>query len=202
MEVIGSIGTQIFANIFHCFYTPSSSPLTAAQVAQAAQLINNAWPGNMVPLMTSDRKGVEVVATDLAPGGLKYTNSTFTQGTRTGTGVPANVAAVLDFNSSAPRYRGGHPRMSFPGGAESDMTDSQHWSTSFQTALATAWTNASGMMFNVSLTGGATTGSQCVVSYHSGKALRPTPLAFSINSYSVRPLIGTIRRRVGRPPRF
>lgn len=202
LEVIGNIGTQIFANVFHCFYTPSSSALTSAQVAQAAQNVQNAWQNYMLAMATSDRKHIEIVATDLNAAGLKWVSSFTSSGTRAGEELPANVAAVLDLNSSAPRYRGGHPRISFPFGAWTDLQDAQHWTTAFQTALATAWTNASPQMFNVTLTGGATSGSQCFVSYHSGKALRPTPLAFSINSYAPRPMLGSMRRRIGRPPRF
>lgn len=202
LEVIGSTGTQSWANIFHALYTPSTSPLTTAQLSAIASNLASSWNPYITALYPSSRLGVETVVTDLNAAGLSYVGPTVGAGTRSGTALPAQVATVIDFNSSAPRYRGGHPRISIPGGVTSDLLDIQHWSSTFIAAANTAWTNFSGGIFNVAITGGVTVGSQCVVSYFSGKSLRPTPLAYSINSFSTRSLIGTVRRRVGRPPRF
>jgi hypothetical protein len=92
------------------------------------------------------------------------------------------------------RYRGGHPRIYFPGAGDNHNNDGLHWVASYVSGF-----NSAMITFLASLNGfssGATTfGQQCVVSYYHDKALRPIPLVLDVTSWTTNNGLASQRRR-------
>lgn len=116
-------------------------------------------------------------------------------GTRTGTPLPTSAAVVSSWKVAL-RYRGGHARSYWPGGNVADVSNGRTWQSTFQTAAQTAAvgfrTYINGLTLNASPT------SMVMLSYYKGKALRPTPLAVTIDSVVTHGRVDTQRRRLGK----
>jgi hypothetical protein len=106
------------------------------------------------------------------------------------------------------RYRGGHPRKYWPGGAAAHLQTGGSWTSAFTTGWAINWGNFVTAQESIAITGG-TMGNFVNVSYFSGFTnhtypsgrvrpipnLRVTPLIDDITSFIIQPDVGSQRRR-------
>lgn len=182
--------------------TPDNTALTTF-----ANNISTAWGANLGPMCTTPVTLTSVTCTDLtSPTAAQGISSTTHAGTRVGGVLSASTCGMIDFHIQR-RYRGGKPRIYLPVGSGTDLNNAQTWSTTFQTALFSAW--------NAFLSGGTppagmTLAGQCNVSYYKGfevktgstgrafnKALpRDVPVVDLITSAAVDPRLATQRRRI------
>jgi len=194
-QLVWTIGTDTNCmNVLHYSYT-SSAP-AAVDLQSFAAALGAACPTSYLSNLSSLQKLTEVIATDLSsPTGLQGIANVSKQGTSPDTGnEPASASLVCQFQINQ-RYRGGHPRAYFPGLTQSHLQNMQQWSSATLATLQPliqTW-----MQTPVGQTYGGLTGMQHVsVSYFHAHALRPTPQVFTVQGYSLNPIIGSQRRRL------
>jgi hypothetical protein len=145
VDLYYTIGEDLAAkNRFFLFYVGSAP--TVAQLNTYAADISATWGADIAPSCTGDRKLTKVVVTDLTSSTAavgEWVGSI--AGTDLGQELPASMC-VLSSLVIARRYRGGHPRIYWPMGAQPDMQDSQTWKSSSVTTFTTAINN---FMMNV-----------------------------------------------------
>jgi hypothetical protein len=117
-------------------------------------------------------------------------------GTSTGAALTQGTATVLDFKI-ARRYRGGKPRTYLPSGRAADQNDLNTWTSTYQSAVDSAWTAFIAAVLAIGGTG-ITLTQHVNVSYHTGGAIRPTPVVDNITAYSMALRISSQRRRIPR----
>ena len=118
---------------FYLSYAGSAP--TGSDCTGIATDIAAAWNTNIIPLTNSDWALVEVDVLDIATRSGNSGQWTGSHGgTRSGTPMPAQTAANIEFGI-APRYRGGKPRIFLTPGVTSDASDDATWGTSYLTAL-------------------------------------------------------------------
>lgn len=196
---VGNFGWQLS-------YT--GGPPNTAALNTLATDARTAYSAHLAALLSTNSAVYKTTVLDLAnPSNPEGLDATSVVGTRSGTQVPLQCAAIVDF-AVARRYRGSKPKVFLPIGVDSDLANTIQWSTTFQSAVQGAWAAyvaaLSGAVF-----GSATTGSQVSVSYYSGKHANPnpngrlqnlptarsTPLVSSITGISMRLELGSQRRR-------
>jgi hypothetical protein len=110
--------------------------------------------------------------------------------------MTAETAVLVNF-TIARRYRGGKPRVYWPAGVSAQLNNPVSWQSTFVSAFRTAF-NA----FLNGVTSGITPPPAvdylCSVSYHTGGALRPTPVVDKVLDWEVNAIPGSQRRRMGR----
>lgn len=186
----------------------SGAAPTAANCAALAGGIGTAWESDISGLISGEWSLTEVDVEDIASDvGLSGNNTTSHAGARTGTTLPAQVAANVEFNI-ARRYRGGKPRMYWPAGTDADLNDPAHWTSgfitslntdtaSFFTAIAALSIGAMGTLAHVNL---SYYQSFTNVTNSSGRTraapkYRTVALVDTITGYSAKGLLGSQRRR-------
>lgn len=193
----------------HAIYTGSA--LTNADATNVAGQYWNIVAADIMPHASPGLNLTKVEVVDLSsPSAGMGTHTGTVLGTAAGGALPANCA-VLANAAIQRRYRGGKPRTYWPMGTQNDLKDSQHWLpasiTNFNNAVANIYTGLGGLTFS----SGQTTG-PCSVSYYEGATwyqqdppngpykrtptLRATPVVDPINSWTVNPIVGTMRRRM------
>jgi len=118
--------------------------------------------------MTPDRILTGITITDLTSATAAVGESTIAAipGTNGGAKLPADVAAVWS-RTIARRYRGGHSRVYWPLGSETDLQDAQTWKVASTTAWATnllTWQTD----LNAAIWGGGGSFVPVAVSFYSG----------------------------------
>lgn len=176
---------------------------TSANLNAVASAIAAAWNTNVAPLCFTTVLQKEVAVVDLTNRGAAIGGVTglSNAGTRTGTDLPNQVAAVISWKINR-RYRGGHPRSYWPAGAVADVTVGRTWATAFQTSLTTAagafrtalnaitWSGATMQMVSVNfITHNPTTKVQEWV---------VPPVPYTIQSGAAHGRVDTQRRRLGK----
>jgi len=171
--------------------------------------LDTAYNTNVKPLADVDTTLTLLSAIDLSSATSAVSVKAVSRvGTRAGAVLPSQIAAVQSY-VIARRYRGGHPRGYWRIGTQADMSNTTVWSptavTAFDTGLDAFFTAA----FAAGWTGAGTL-SHVNVSYYSGftvitnpitgrarnvPTLRGTPLVDPVTATTVRPSIGTQRRR-------
>jgi hypothetical protein len=159
----------------------------------------------MKSVFTSDIILTQTTVTDLTSStGAQGVDSTSETGSNGGTLVAGNAAILINFPSSF-RYRGGHPRVYLPPGAETDLVNSANWSTAKVTSVQTAFAGLQ-TAIATSTSGSFSLAGQCAVSYYSTAVTpapphrRVTPLIMPIatGAFTVEAEVASQRRRIGR----
>lgn len=170
--------------------------------------IGAAWGANLKALQQSNSGLTQLELTDLTSATGAQTIVTSTQtGTRAGGSIPSGAAAVIRFKI-ARRYRGGHPRLYFAAGSNTDVAATGSWTGAYVTALQSAWAAfiaacilappaAIGAMTHINLSYflGFTNKTFPSGRTHPVPTLRATPVQDVVLSYSVNPLMASQRRR-------
>jgi len=197
----GTLGPHNWACILHNQWS-GSNPSTSSQNAFASQ-IGTAWGAHMASLFLSNVVLATVDVVDLTSSvGAGGSAAPASAGSASGNEIAASAAILINYPSSF-RYRGGHPRTYLPPGSQADLTNSATWSSTFVTAVTTAWGAfiAAALPLNYA---GTIYGGQCAVSYVSA-SYNPTPphyrsngLIMPISSFTVEAEVASQRRRIGR----
>jgi hypothetical protein len=190
------------------FLSYSGSAPSAANCATLAGDIGTAWESDISGLVSGEWSLTEVDVEDIATlYGLSGTSNTSHAGARTGTLLPAQVAANVEFDI-ARRYRGGKPRIFWPAGTDGDLADQAHWTSGFITSLNTGTAGFFTAIAALSV-GSMGTLEHVNLSYYymftnvtnsSGRTraapkYRDTALVDPITGYSAKGLLGSQRRR-------
>lgn len=193
----GSQGSGEFGMIFH-LVQGSGSDITDTDASTFATHISTAWASDIAPIINSSTILTSVVVEGLgsASDGVGAWAGTI-PGTLAGEPLPAQVC-VLEKDTVALRYRGGHPRHYWPAPTALAMSDPTHLTTTAQSywnaavsSFHTSWiTEAQSLWGALSF--------YTAVSYYSGHAPRSSPLIMPIVGYNIENMVATQRRRVGR----
>lgn len=188
------LDTNIFS---HLFWHDTSGPAAAADLQTWANAVEAAFTANHQQDFGNWVKLTAVEAIDLGnPGTQHGLAAVNVAGTLPGSTLTAETAVLINLRIGR-SYRGGKPRLYMPFGASSELQDSQHWTSSFLTSVSNHFS-----AFVNSLLGapgpGVTSDHLANVSYHSGGALRPSPVVDPVLGWSVNAIPGSQRRRMGR----
>lgn len=185
---------------------------TTAEYNTLATTISNEWNTYLAPVTPSDFTLTSVVIQDLSsatsPQGM-WTGTI--AGSRSGSGLPLNVAFSLEYQTNL-RRRGGRWHGQWRFGVDGDLATQQTWSGSAITAFLTAFEDfIAAVIAAVWSGGGALThiGVQYngppnrIVTSASGRvhtASTPlvTPLPYAVVSYAAKPRLGSQRKRLGK----
>lgn len=197
-----TIGTDTNAHC-HQYYGYTGTP-TTAQLNALAVALTTAWVTNLKPIFPSTTQNTGMGVVDLAnPANPIGWSPVINSGALATPGITAETALLINLKVNR-RYKGGHPRIYLPAGASSYISSPQAWTSSWLSGAATtAWTNWLAAI--MAATGGPTLTGPVNVSYYSGKNTvtgkptpRPTPLVEPIVGWSLNPIPGSQRRRMGR----
>lgn len=190
----GTIQGKPWAVVQHTKY--SGAAPTVAQLQTYWSTFSDAYNTNIVPLAHSSVILTKIGIVDLSSEtGSAFEGASNLAGTRAGTANPSQVCCVSSWHVNL-RYRGGHARSYWPVGVNADILNGFQWQTAFITAANaafTAWRTA----LNAALINSQPV-PMVMLSYYSGRALRPQPISPLIDSVKVRNRIDTQRRRLGK----
>jgi hypothetical protein len=180
-------------SILHFTYTGGAP--SAADCAALAVTFQGAAATDLKPQMHSANSvGLGTVLDIASNTGAFATAGSVTAGTLAGTHLTGATCVVMN-HAIARHYRGGKPRTYAPLGEYEKLNTSGQWSTTFQTAVDSAW--QSFITACLAASSGSTTISHFVnVSYYNNKAQRVTPVVDTINQSVMRLIVGTQRRRM------
>jgi hypothetical protein len=200
----GTHNGSTWKNVGYLQYTGIAPDVAALNSVGTA--IGNAWNTNIAPMCHANVIMQSVDLLDLTNRGAAIASVTGLAhpGTRAGTDVPNQVAAVISWKINH-RYRGGHPRSYWPAGVTADITSGRLWTTgagSFQTT-ATAAANAFRTALNAITTGSTT---YKMVSWHifnhdpvtGCPTIDPGRAPYTIQSGLCHGRVDTQRRRLGK----
>jgi hypothetical protein len=126
-------------NRFYVTFTGSRP--TGTQCASIASAIATAWGTDLQPMCSGNTALIEVDVLDITDNmGASGQAIVSLDGSRSGTGLLTQAAVNTEYDIGR-RYRGGKPRVYFPGGVETDLLNQSQFSSSFVTAMNTAWSN-------------------------------------------------------------
>lgn len=172
--------------------------IEAAWVTHLAAMIYDGWTLNEVDVMD--------LASEMGASG-QWTGSE--SGTRSGSGQAASVATNIEFNI-ARRYRGGKPRIFFPGGAAGDLATLGAWTSEYvddwNTAIAAFFAEIEALSIgsmgtlqhvNISFYQGVYTTSPPWrgPGYKYPPKYRTTPLVDNVSGYATKTEVGSQKRR-------
>jgi hypothetical protein len=158
-------GDSTAQTVTHWTYT-GGAPSAADCITLAALWVSGS--GAHFPAVTpTNVRCTGAVILDLASNtGNEGQSASSWVGTRTGAQMNGATCFVVN-HEVARRYRGGKPKSFLPFGVAGDLTDPQHWSSSFVSTAGGAWVTTAGAF--VGSAGGTTTIShQASVSYYQG----------------------------------
>jgi hypothetical protein len=169
-----TVGTD--ANVFTRFHVQySGGAPTNAEAATFAAAIATAFGSDLKSLMSDSLELTTVYVEDLTSDtAATGEDAPATDGTRSGTALPAATCLVAAYNVGR-RYRGGHPRGYWPFGVAADLQTEQTWTAAFTTACGTGF----GSFFTaIDAAGwsGAGTLTHVNVSYYSGFTAVTNPI--------------------------
>lgn len=149
------------------FLKYSGTPPSNAQLATFAAGLATAYNSDLVPQAGEGVILESVTSTDLTSSTSgEGTAAAGYDGTRGPSNLPASTCALESLEVDR-RYRGGHPRIYWPFGIDSDLADAQHWETAFIDGLATALGSFYTTVGGLTWTGG-TIVDQVNVSFYDG----------------------------------
>lgn len=188
--------------IFHWVYHGVAP--TSGQLRTLAGDILAAFGDNFLPLMPPSTMLVKAITTDLSTvmmPSMEADNPL--PGTSTADKLPANCALLYNWDVGM-RYQGGHPRNYIYAGTDENLLNESEWNPAFITTAQSAMSDFADAIDGLTL-GGTTLDNMVMVSYYQGKdpitgkpARRAVPLVLDYLEFSVNPLVGSQRRRIGR----
>lgn len=193
----GSQGSGEFGMIFH-WAQLSGSDISDADATTFANTCHTAWATHISPLIDD-----QITLTSVVVEGIQSSTDGVGAwaGAEPGTGgggIYAAQVCVLEKDTIARRYRGGHPRHYWPAPMTSHVADPTHLTS----AGVTAWqAGVFGWITDVSVEAASLWGAGSVYSvptYYSGHVLRPSPFLQTIVGISIESMLATQRRRIGR----
>ena len=208
VSLIGSLAEDsLVVSRFYMRYFTGSPP---ADLDTAATAIAGHWNTDLAAATRSDYTLTQVELEDLtsatSPVGVAVTSHA---GTRSGVKLTASASALLRFKVGR-RYRGGHPRLYYVGGVQSDTLDAQTWQTTYLSTLVTAWnTFIAHVVGDLNTAYGASDFAQVNVSFYQGftnvtypsgrtyprPTTRATPVVDDVISVTANPKVASQRRR-------
>jgi hypothetical protein len=192
------------------FLTYHGSPPNQSVVDSIASGIASAWNSNLAAMTATTDTLDFVEVQDLSSDtGLVGTAAPADAGTRTGTALPASVAANIQ-HIIGRHYRGGKPKTFLRSGVIGDLhaTSTNDWSAAFISDLKTAWQAFIGEVLGIS---GANLSNIVNISYYNGftsvlnpvtgrtrdvPKLRDTPIVDTVTDALVHAKLGSQRRRL------
>jgi hypothetical protein len=184
-----------WVNVFWFLSAVSADP-TRTQMDTFATSILGTYTADFKPLMhagvTIDRCDAAfwVTGDQVVPGIALNTVA----GTRAGTPLTNGTCGVVNWHTNFDHYRGGHARTYIPGPVQNDLNTGATWQNAYKTALGAA---ATSFLAAVNSYAGAPFTSLQLVMLTRIRDKQPlaTPVLRPINSSSVRPIVGSQRRR-------
>lgn len=165
---------------------------------------NTIYTTNLAPAMSSTVVLNTIDGWDLSsPAGATASVNSGVQGSRIGTALPVQVAAVCSWKVNF-RWRGGHARTYWPAGVQSDISNGHLWTTAAHTAFENA--NSAYLSQINAITIGGVGGHLTLVRYihtiHNPDGTKTVayftpPLDLQIVDATVDQRIDTQRRRLG-----
>lgn len=153
----------------------TGTPPTATQLTTLAAVATTAWGANLKSTCSAAVTLTECDILDLnSLSGASGTSVVSIAGTRAGSGLPANCAALVNFHI-ARRYRGGKPRIYVPYGTINDTLNQQSWTGAFTAALLTGYNAWVAAIVAAPWAGGTLT-NQVNVSYYQGFTVVTNPI--------------------------
>jgi hypothetical protein len=189
-----------------------SAPATQAFLNAFTSEMVTAWTAHMTPYQTEYLTLKETYAEALdSLSAPTSTLGTSVAGGYATAGPPADLALLINFDT-ARRWRGGHPRISVPGIPVAYLNTPQTWTATIVGDVAAAWALFVAAMLAVT-NGGITVVDQVSIPYYKGftngvgstgrarviPTLQAAPVPDIVTSFSVNPVIGSIRRRNEHP---
>jgi hypothetical protein len=174
----------------------------AEDIAAAWNTHCSPWQNENTTLTTVD--GVDLSSTS----GASATAVVSHAGNLTTAPVDNAIAAIIKYEIDR-RYRGGKPKMYFPGADTSMVADVAHWTTAAVNGLATAFNAFNGALTALTVSGTALDG-LWNISFYQGftsaqnpvthrwrniPSYRAVPLQDAVNSFTVDALMGSQKRR-------
>jgi hypothetical protein len=172
------------------FHLYTAAPPTSAILDTLAASLQIALATDTGALLNGLWKMTEIIITDLSSSlGAQGSSSVVNNGSRAGTFTDA-AACVLEHETVARRYRGGHPRAYWPFGVAEDLQDGQTWKAAFVAACQAALTTwATDIQTDIAAVLGDGRGVN--VSYYHGSTpfTGPTGRVRNISTPRVTPLV-------------
>lgn len=181
---------------------------TGGNCATLASDIEAAWLSHLAPNIHQDYALTEVDVLDIATDSGASGNWTGVEAAGlSDTAIPSNCAVNVEFDI-ARRYRGGKPRMFLPPPGVSEMATTEHWTSGYQSAVATG-IGAFFTAIEALSVGAVGTLAHVNLSYYKGftnitnssgrtraaPTYRSAALLDSVTGYAVKLEIGSQRRR-------
>lgn len=193
------------------FIQYSGTAPTNSDLAALGSALTTSWNSRMKPLQSTAQELDSVDITDLSsPTAATRHALVALEGTRSGTPLPADIAALYSMAVHR-RYRGGHPRIYWPLGVVADLADQQKWSaaavTAFEAGIGNyiqdiiddAWSGAGTMtLVSPSYYEGFTVHTGVTGRARNVSTPRTTPLVDAIVSAAVQVGLASIRKRLLR----
>jgi hypothetical protein len=194
------------------FITYTGSAPSTGQLDTFCTAVGTAWGSDLKSLTGTAVELTTVEAVDLTSStSASGVASPAIAGTRSGNAIPADNCALTSYEINR-RYRGGHPRGYWPFGIQTDLLNTQEWSSTFtglvltgienffSGIIASGWSGAGTLTHtNASLFEGFSV----EISPSTGRARnvptkRATAVVDPVLSYVVRARIASQRRRLGK----
>lgn len=198
IRLSGSQGSGEFGMIFH-FNTGVIIDQSDGDMTTIANAAMNAWSTHITGLLAdaTTLKSVVVEGLNSATDGVGAWAGAVT-GAASGDIPPAQVC-VLQKDTIARRYRGGHPRHYWPSPEIGAYSDPTHLTN---TAVVNWQTGVTAFIAEIVAALNALLSTDnpfyCNTSYFHDKALRSSPVQDPILGSSIESMVATQRRRVGR----
>lgn len=211
IQMLHHLGADLAAGS-RIYLAYSGGTPNSAYLANLANQTQTDYGTYLAALLSSAFAMNECIALDLSSsGGAEGLSSSVVNGTRTGTYMTAGQCVVLNFEIVR-KYRGGRPRIYMPWGVQGDLATTQAWSTTFTTAINTAWGNFMTALLSYS-SGGITLNQHVSVGYYGGFTnytgsggrakvranVLSTPHVDNVTTHSARQVVGSQRRRLTAP---
>jgi hypothetical protein len=190
------------------FLTYANAAPTPGNCATIASDISAAWGTHIAPNVDAQFALSEVDVLDLASysgSSGQWTGSI--AGSAGGTSLPSQTAVNVEFGV-ARRYRGGKPRIFFPPPTTSEQLDAGHWTVAFVDGMTGAVSDffteiealsvgAVGALTHVNLSyyAGFTNVTNSSGRTRAAPKYRATALVDTVESYAVKSVLGSQRRR-------
>lgn len=209
LRFAGKIGGNSWACILH-WNAGVAAPWTQSQVDSLATTAHSAYNTNLTPLFTNQVVLNEIQAVDLSDQVQR--ENTIEGLTEVGgqTGVAPTLAACLMINLHiGARYRGGHPRVYWPPGPNTDTSDADTWQAGTVTAMDNAFGSFQSAIRTALVSAGLANNGLCAPRYsyqyvdNTAKKrydkVRQSFLGpFPVSSWNTSNQIRTQRRRLGK----
>jgi len=193
------------------FLKYAGSPPTNTELDTLATLVRTEFTTNLAGLVSVDTSLNRVDITDLSSPTSAVGSDTFNvPGTLAGNVTPSSVC-VLESLTISRRYRGGHPRIYWPFGNSTKLTDEQRWDLTFIGVVTTdlhnfyagieagVWSGGISLQqVNVSYYQGFTTHTGTTGRVRNVSTPRTTPVVDVVSGDIVRDGIASQRKRLLR----